>query len=116
MYIFEIVMHNLVFNAIKFTHAGGSISIAAKPVADDMVEFSICDSGIGMDETMADTIVTIQIRQFNKDVIIIAQTAFGFREQRENSIKAGCNDFIAKPIYKNLLLALIQKHFSKKPV
>ena len=54
---------------------------------------------------------TRQIRQFNKDVIIIAQTAFGLSGDREKTIEAGCNDYIAKPINRDELLALIQKHF-----
>ena len=56
---------------------------------------------------------TRQIRQFNKDVVIIAQTAFGLKGDREKSIEAGCNDYIAKPIDSNLLLRLIQKYFNK---
>jgi len=54
---------------------------------------------------------TRQIRQFNKDVIIIAQTAFGQSGDREKSIEAGCNDYISKPIYKAVLQALIKKYF-----
>jgi len=54
---------------------------------------------------------TRQIRQFNKNVVIIAQTAFGLSGDRENAIKAGCNDYIAKPINKAELLTLIQKYF-----
>jgi len=54
---------------------------------------------------------TRQIRQFNKDVIIIAQTAFGLSGDREKSIAAGCNDYISKPVKKDELLSLIQKHF-----
>jgi len=53
---------------------------------------------------------TRQIRQFNKDVIIIAQTAFGFSGDREKAIEAGCNDYISKPINKTLLFELIKKH------
>ena len=56
---------------------------------------------------------TRQIRQFNKHVIIIAQTAYGLSGDREKAIEAGCNDYIAKPINKDELLALIQKHFKK---
>ena len=56
---------------------------------------------------------TRQIRQFNKDVIIIAQTAFGLSGDREKAIEAGCNDYISKPINKDELLSLIQKHFKK---
>lgn len=54
-----------------------------------------------------------QIRQFNKEVIIVAQTAFGLIGDREKSIEAGCNEYIAKPIIKDKLLALIQTHFKK---
>jgi signal transduction histidine kinase len=53
---------------------------------------------------------THQIRQFNKDVIIIAQTAFAFAGDREKAIEAGCNDYISKPIKSTLLFELIKKH------
>ena len=54
---------------------------------------------------------TQQIRQFNKDVIIIAQTAYAFTGDREKAIEAGCNDYISKPINKTLLYELIKKYF-----
>ncbi len=56
---------------------------------------------------------TFQIRQFNKDVIIIAQTAFALTGDREKAISAGCNDYIAKPYGKFLLKSLLEKHFKK---
>jgi len=56
---------------------------------------------------------TRQIRQFNTDVIIIAQTAYGFSDDREKAIEAGCNDYISKPINKTLLFELIKKHCNK---
>ena len=56
---------------------------------------------------------TLQIRQFNKDVIIIAQTAYGFSGDREKAIEAGCNDYIIKPINRTLLFELIQNHCNK---
>jgi signal transduction histidine kinase len=54
---------------------------------------------------------TRQIRQFNKDVIIIAQTAYGFSGDREKAILAGCNDYLSKPINKTLLYELIINYF-----
>jgi PAS domain S-box-containing protein len=56
---------------------------------------------------------TRQIRQFNKDVIIIAQTAYGFLGDKKKAIEAGCNDYISKPIAKTLLYELIKKHCNK---
>ena len=59
---------------------------------------------------------TQQIRQFNKDVIIIAQTAYGFSGDREKAIEAGCDDYITKPINKTLLFELIKKHCNKQKI
>jgi len=56
---------------------------------------------------------TQQIRQFNKDVIIIAQTAYVFSGDREKAIEAGCNDYITKPINMTLLHELIKKYLTK---
>jgi signal transduction histidine kinase len=56
---------------------------------------------------------TRQIRLFNKEVIIIAQTAFAGSGEKEKAIEAGCNDFITKPINKTLLQELIKKHCYK---
>ena len=53
------------------------------------------------------------IRQFNRDVIIIAQTAYAFSSDREMAIEAGCNDYISKPINKILLIDLIKKYCYK---
>ncbi|MDP8217572.1 MAG: response regulator, partial [Candidatus Theseobacter exili] len=56
---------------------------------------------------------TRQIREFNNEVVIIAQTAFGLSGDREKAIEAGCNDYISKPIIKNELMSLIQQYFIK---
>jgi hypothetical protein len=55
---------------------------------------------------------TSQIRQFNKDVVIIAQSAYALSFDRQKALDSGCNDYIAKPILKDDLLALIQKHLN----
>lgn len=57
---------------------------------------------------------TQQIRQFNKEVIIIAQTAFAFSTNKEKAIEAGCSDYISKPINREKLIELIHKNFENK--
>ncbi|NQU33105.1 MAG: PAS domain S-box protein [Bacteroidetes bacterium] len=54
---------------------------------------------------------TKEIRKFNKDIIIIAQTAYSLPGDNKKAIDAGCNDYISKPIKKELLMGLIEKYF-----
>jgi len=56
---------------------------------------------------------TQQIRQFNKEVIIIAQTGIVKATNKESVIAAGCNDYLSKPIKREVLNTLIQKYFKK---
>jgi len=56
---------------------------------------------------------TKQIRQFNNDVIIIVQTAFGLSDNKENIIRTGCDDYILKPVSKDKLFALVKLYFEK---
>jgi CheY-like chemotaxis protein len=55
---------------------------------------------------------TQKIRAFNKDVCIIAQTAFGLIDEKEKALTAGCNDYISKPLDIALLKAMINKYFA----
>ena len=55
---------------------------------------------------------TRKIREFNNNVTIIAQTAYAIEGDREKALEAGCDDYISKPIKKEELLDLIEKHFS----
>ncbi len=55
---------------------------------------------------------TEEIRQFNKDVVIIAQTACAFSSDREKALEVGCNDYVSKPIDTNQFESLIEKHLS----
>lgn len=59
---------------------------------------------------------TREIRKFNSDVIIIAQTAFGLSGDREKAIEVGCNDYIAKPIKKEELFEKIIACVNKKSI
>ncbi len=50
---------------------------------------------------------TLKIREKNKDVIIIAQTAYALEGEREKALKAGCNEYISKPINREKLLRMV---------
>lgn len=50
-----------------------------------------------------------KIREFNKEVIIITQSAFVFTDEAEKAIEVGGNGYISKPINKNQLIDHIKK-------
>lgn len=54
---------------------------------------------------------TRSIREFNKNVIIIAQTAYGLMGDNQKALDAGCNDYISKPIESKALQKLLYKYF-----
>jgi CheY-like chemotaxis protein len=53
---------------------------------------------------------TRQIREFNQDVTIIAQTAFALIGDRSKVIEAGCDDYISKPVDEKELYKLINRY------
>lgn len=55
--------------------------------------------------------VAKKIREFNKAVIIIAQTAYALSGDKQKAIDAGCNDYLSKPIKKAALYDLLHKYF-----
>ncbi len=55
---------------------------------------------------------TRMIREFNKEVVIIAQTAYALKGDRDKAINAGCNEYISKPVKKDILLSMIEKLLS----
>ncbi len=57
---------------------------------------------------------TRAIREFNKDVVIIAQTAYALTGEKEKTIAAGCNYYITKPIEINVLLNTLSGFLKNK--
>jgi len=56
---------------------------------------------------------TKALKLFKPNVPIIAQTAFTMTNEKENSLLAGCDSYISKPINKRELLLLIDKYLTK---
>ena len=51
---------------------------------------------------------TRRIREFDKDVLIIAVTANAFDSDRTEALAAGCNAFVTKPVKKRELEDLLK--------
>lgn len=56
--------------------------------------------------------VTSRIKKLNPEIKVIAQTAYATHEDRQKAIKSGCDDYMSKPIGRELLIARIKHHLS----
>ncbi len=57
---------------------------------------------------------TKEIRKFNSELIILAQTAYVFSDEKELSIQAGCNAYITKPIHIQSLMNTLDKYLNQQ--
>ncbi|MBI9068208.1 MAG: PAS domain S-box protein [Salinivirgaceae bacterium] len=104
---FDAIFKNT-FSKITYTKTGKeTIDLCRENPETDLILMDIKMPDInGYDATR-------EIRKFNRDVIIIAQTAFGLTGDREKAIEAGCDDYITKPIKKDLLFEKIKSCMNK---
>ena len=57
---------------------------------------------------------TRQIKKLRPTLQVIAQTAYSFAEEKEKAEQAGCDEYLSKPIRKQILLEIIQKYGSSQ--
>jgi hypothetical protein len=57
---------------------------------------------------------TRQIKQHNPKLKIIVQTAYAAQDDKQKAIDAGCCGYISKPLKRNILLSLLNKHLTKQ--
>ena len=53
---------------------------------------------------------TVQIKNINPKIPVIAQTAYATPEERNKCLEAGCDDYLSKPISMEELLKTIKKY------
>jgi CheY-like chemotaxis protein len=56
---------------------------------------------------------TRKIREFDPEVPIISQTAFVMAEEKEESMAAGSNHFVTKPLDRTTIMELIDCYFQQ---
>lgn len=53
------------------------------------------------------------IKEINRNIPIIALSAYAFDEQIKDAMSAGCNEFIPKPIHIEHLIKTIMKYLNE---
>ena len=59
---------------------------------------------------------TRRIKEIDPNVPVIAQTAYALAGEREASMRAGCDDYISKPLMMKELLFILNKFFDKERI
>ncbi|HSO88278.1 MAG TPA: ATP-binding protein [Draconibacterium sp.] len=107
----ELLLRNIFNNVTReFLHVSNGIEAIITCKNNPDIDLILMDINLpGMNGYEA----TRKIREFNTEVIIIAQTAYAMAGDRENSILAGCNDYISKPINQIAIRKLVNSYFEK---
>ena len=60
------------------------------------------------------TLETVEFHSLktHKNIPVIIQTAYAYEENRDLAKKAGCTDFIEKPIHADVLMEAVEKSLS----
>lgn len=106
-YLTEILNKNE--NQLLFAHSGNVAVEMCRNMPD--IDLILMDIKMPM---MDGHEATQRIREFNKKVVIFAQTAYSQARDRTRALKSGCDEYITKPVNKKELYELIDKHLSKK--
>jgi signal transduction histidine kinase len=105
--IIEKLLRLLNFKIIRAKNGAEAVKICRENKEIDLVLMDIKMPKLDGHETFK------KIREFNKLIPIIAQTAYAFPEEIEKIKTTGFNDFISKPIDKDKLFELVKKYMSK---
>ncbi len=113
--IVEDELHNYTFLREALGPSKANLVHAANGI--DAVEY--CKNNEAIDMVLMDIKLpdisgldaTRQIREFRKELPIIAQTAYSLSRDREKCLAAGCNDYITKPIDRGKLFDKMKNLF-----
>ena len=106
-YLAEIL--NKKANQLLFAHSGNVAVEMCRNMPD--IDLILMDIKMPM---MDGYEATRRIREFNKKVVIFAQTAYAQPRDRTKALKSGFNEYITKPVNKKNLHELIGVHVKKK--
>jgi CheY-like chemotaxis protein len=102
----EAVLSPLNFRLI---HAGNGQEAVDICKSDNSIDLVVMDIKMPVMDGYEATSIIKKIRPL---LPIIAQTAYAFEADKENAINAGCDDYIAKPVKKQVLIDTIMKYLS----
>jgi len=87
-----------------------SVSEAKQHLEKEKIEIVLLDLSLGKNEDGLDLARFMKKQKHLKDIPIMAVTAHAFTTDRDNVFAAGCDEFISKPVNRELLLEKIDEY------
>ncbi len=109
----EIILRNLISNALKFTYTGGEIRISSKD-QNEFVEIIISDTGVGISEEDQSKLFNLNMLHTKKGTNKESGTGLGLNLCRELTIKQGGEIRIESKIEKGTSVIFSLPKESKK--
>lgn len=106
IFSYELLCEYLKESKLRILHAKDgkeAVSVVAEKNNLDLILMDIQLPGINGIEA------TRLIREMNKDIPIIAQTAFAMEEDKKQALEAGFSDFLTKPVNREIFLTIVKK-------
>lgn len=101
---FEVLLKDEDFEVLRAENGAEAVSLCREDPDIALVLLDIKMPGVDGYEAVR------KIREFNKKIPVIAQTAYAFKEDRDKAMQAGCSDYITKPVEKELLMEKIHRY------
>ncbi|MGM0620923.1 MAG: PAS domain S-box protein, partial [Bacteroidota bacterium] len=107
--LLEIMLSKENFKLIRANNGNEAVEMVRKNPEIDLVIMDVkMPEKDGLEATR-------EIREFNKKIPVIAQTAYALSGDKEKALEAGCNDYISKPLQRNDLLNMLNCFLENKP-
>ncbi|MDM8159639.1 response regulator [Labilibaculum sp. K2S] len=115
-----LVVEDEEFNRIYFEELLNQINCNVLVANNGLEAVDICKKNDKIDLVLMDIKMplmdgyeaTKKIKKIRPNLPIIAQTAFALLGDKNKSLENGCDDYIAKPVKKDVLIQLIRKHLA----
>ncbi|WP_321308770.1 response regulator [Marinifilum fragile] len=113
-----LVVEDEEFNRIYFEELLHQINCKVIVASNGMEAIELCQKNPKIDLVLMDIKMPLMngyeatktIKKTRPDLPIIAQTAFALLGDKKKSLDNGCDDYVAKPVKKDVLIKLINKH------
>tara|TARA_R110002050_G_scaffold98121_2_gene203897 strand:+ start:12349 stop:12762 length:414 start_codon:yes stop_codon:yes gene_type:complete len=106
------------FNYLYLAEVLNEFNVELYRAKDGLSAVERCQSNLEIDLVLMDIrmpvmdgyTATKEIKKIRPELTVIAQTAYAMESDRKRALEEGCDDYISKPIKRDDLIKIVDKH------